>query len=88
MTSFNLAVVFGPNLAWSENRQMSLTAIGPINAFTEHILSHQEDVEGDQLNPNASLLGKIDSWNVKSTVLFCYFQTEHLKFFLKNIINS
>lgn len=44
MTSFNLAVVFGPNLAWSENRQMSLTAIGPINAFTEHILSHQEDI--------------------------------------------
>lgn len=44
MTSFNLAVVFGPNLAWSENRQMSLSAIGPINAFTEHILSHQEDI--------------------------------------------
>jgi len=44
MTSFNLAVVFGPNLAWSENHQMSLTAIGPINAFSEHILSHQEDI--------------------------------------------
>lgn len=44
MTSFNLAVVFGPNLVWSLNRQMSLSAIGPINAFTEHILSHQEEI--------------------------------------------
>lgn len=44
MTSFNLAVVFGPNLVWSENRQMSLPAIGPINAFTEHILSHHEEI--------------------------------------------
>ena len=44
MTSSNLAVVFGPNLVWSENSQMSLSAIGPINAFTEYVLSHHEDV--------------------------------------------
>ncbi|XP_046444749.1 rho GTPase-activating protein 1-like isoform X2 [Daphnia pulex] len=44
MTSFNLAVVFGPNLVWSQNQQMSLSAIGPINALTEHILSHYLEI--------------------------------------------
>ncbi|KAI9564247.1 hypothetical protein GHT06_007985 [Daphnia sinensis] len=44
MTSFNLAVVFGPNLVWSQNQQMSLSAIGPINALTEHILSHYAEI--------------------------------------------
>ncbi|EEB11750.1 Rho-GTPase-activating protein, putative [Pediculus humanus corporis] len=31
MTSSNLAVVFGPNLIWSDTAQLSLSAIGPIN---------------------------------------------------------
>lgn len=44
MTSFNLAVVFGPNLVWSQNQQMSLSSIGPINALTEHILSHYSEI--------------------------------------------
>jgi len=44
MTSFNLAVVFGPNLVWSLNHQMSLSAIGPINALTEHIFSHYDEI--------------------------------------------
>jgi len=44
MTSFNLAVVFGPNLVWSQNHQMSLSAIGPINAMTEYIFSHHDEI--------------------------------------------
>jgi len=44
MTSFNLAVVFGPNLVWSQNHQMSLSAIGPINALTEYIFSHHDEI--------------------------------------------
>ncbi|PSN35754.1 Rho GTPase-activating protein 8 [Blattella germanica] len=35
MTSSNLAVVFGPNLVWAQNGQLSLSAIGPINMFTD-----------------------------------------------------
>ncbi|XP_046391009.1 rho GTPase-activating protein 1 isoform X3 [Ischnura elegans] len=44
MTSSNLAVVFGPNLVWSQSDQLSLSAIGPINAFTEFMLSHQDEI--------------------------------------------
>lgn len=40
MNASNLAVVFGPNLVWHQNQQMSLSAIGPINTFTEHLLLH------------------------------------------------
>ncbi|XP_013189137.1 rho GTPase-activating protein 1 [Amyelois transitella] len=44
MTSSNLAVVFGPNLAWPPNGQMSLQAIAPINAFTDFLLENQESI--------------------------------------------
>ncbi|XP_059055267.1 rho GTPase-activating protein 1-like [Achroia grisella] len=44
MTSSNLAVVFGPNLAWPPNGQMSLQAIAPINAFTDFVLRNQESI--------------------------------------------
>lgn len=44
MTASNLAVVFGPNLARSRDQALSLANIGPINAFTEFVLSNQEDV--------------------------------------------
>ncbi|XP_030027804.1 rho GTPase-activating protein 1 isoform X2 [Manduca sexta] len=44
MTSSNLAVVFGPNLAWPQNGQMSLQAIVPINAFTDFLLENQESI--------------------------------------------
>ncbi|KAG8222334.1 hypothetical protein J437_LFUL001877 [Ladona fulva] len=44
MTSSNLAVVFGPNLVWSQSGQLSLSAIGPINAFTDFMLSHQDEI--------------------------------------------
>ncbi|XP_018318787.1 rho GTPase-activating protein 1 [Agrilus planipennis] len=44
MTAQNLAVVFGPNLVWSENITMSLTAIGPINMFTQFLLQHHSEI--------------------------------------------
>lgn len=44
MTSSNLAVVFGPNLAWPPNGQMSLQAIAPINAFTDFLIENQESI--------------------------------------------
>ncbi|XP_028033805.1 rho GTPase-activating protein 8 [Bombyx mandarina] len=44
MTCSNLAVVFGPNLAWPPSGQMSLQAIAPINAFTDFTLENQESI--------------------------------------------
>lgn len=44
MTSSNLAVVFGPNLIWPPNGQMSLQAIVPINAFTDFLLENQDSI--------------------------------------------
>jgi len=44
MTAANLAVVFGPNLVWANDRQMSLTAIGPINGFIEFILNNMHEI--------------------------------------------
>jgi len=44
MTAANLAVVFGPNLAWPNDKTMSLTSIGPINAFTEYLFSNMHQV--------------------------------------------
>lgn len=42
MTSSNLAVVFGPNLVWSNDQSLSLANIGPINSFTEFLLVNQD----------------------------------------------
>lgn len=44
MTSSNLAVVFGPNLVWSANGQLSLSAIAPINMFTDFVLVHHDQI--------------------------------------------
>ncbi|CAL8104989.1 unnamed protein product [Orchesella dallaii] len=44
MTSSNLAVVFGPNLLWSENLTLNLAAISSINMFTEFLLSDYEEI--------------------------------------------
>uniref|UniRef100_A0A3Q2ZKV0 Rho GTPase activating protein 1 n=1 Tax=Hippocampus comes TaxID=109280 RepID=A0A3Q2ZKV0_HIPCM len=41
MTNSNLAVVFGPNLLWGRDNAMSLSAIGPINNFTQCLLDQQ-----------------------------------------------
>jgi hypothetical protein len=44
MTSSNLAVVFGPNLTWSNDQSISLANIGPINSFTDYLLSNQDAI--------------------------------------------
>ncbi|KAH1004326.1 rho GTPase-activating protein 1 [Dendroctonus ponderosae] len=44
MNAQNLAVVFGPNLVWSELFSMSLAAIGPINMFTQFLLQHHNEI--------------------------------------------
>ncbi|KAJ8962980.1 hypothetical protein NQ317_009027 [Molorchus minor] len=44
MNAQNLAVVFGPNLVWSEIVSMSLAAIGPINMFTQYLLLHHNEI--------------------------------------------
>ncbi|XP_059080422.1 rho GTPase-activating protein 1-like [Tigriopus californicus] len=44
MTSSNLAVVFGPNLVWSNDQSLSLAHIGPINSFTEFLLVNQDQL--------------------------------------------
>jgi Rho GTPase-activating protein 1 len=44
MTSSNLAIVFGPNMVWSRNDQMSLDEIGPINAFVDFVLQNKDDI--------------------------------------------
>lgn len=44
MTTNNLSVVFGPNLAWPPNGQQSLLSIAPINNFTDFLLAHQESI--------------------------------------------
>ncbi|BES98308.1 gtpase-activating protein [Nesidiocoris tenuis] len=44
MTSSNLAVVFGPNLVWSQAGQLSLVAIAPINMFTDFVLVNQDQI--------------------------------------------
>lgn len=44
MTSSNLAVVFGPNLVWAQTGQLSLSNIGPINMFTDFVLTHHDSI--------------------------------------------
>lgn len=44
MTSSNLAIVFGPNLVWSRDEQLSLEEIGPINAFIDFVLQNHDDI--------------------------------------------
>jgi len=44
MTALNLAVVFGPNLIRSRDQSVSLPRIAAINSFTEHLLSHSQQI--------------------------------------------
>lgn len=44
MTSSNLAVLFGPNIIWSQSGQLSLSAIAPINMFTDFVLVHHDQI--------------------------------------------
>ncbi|XP_022241435.1 rho GTPase-activating protein 1-like [Limulus polyphemus] len=42
MTASNLAIVFGPNLVWSQSCQASLSSITHINHFTEFLLKNHD----------------------------------------------
>lgn len=44
MTSSNLAIVFGPNLVWARDNQMSLEEVAPINAFIDFVLQNHKDI--------------------------------------------
>ncbi|GAU97141.1 hypothetical protein RvY_08493 [Ramazzottius varieornatus] len=40
MTPSNLAIVFGPNLIWPKNDQVSLSSLAPINNFTQILIEN------------------------------------------------
>ncbi|XP_064396567.1 rho GTPase-activating protein 8-like isoform X2 [Halichondria panicea] len=40
MTEMNLAIVFGPNLAWSSSETANLSSLGEINSFTLLLIKH------------------------------------------------
>lgn len=42
MTSSNLAIVFGPNLLWSDSRETTLPSITAINHFSEFVFKHKD----------------------------------------------
>ena len=44
MTASNLAVVFGPNLAWPGDQQLSLAYIGHINTFVQFLIDNMYEV--------------------------------------------
>ena len=44
MTAANLAVVFGPNLAWPRDETISLTCISHINTFIEYLFNNMHQV--------------------------------------------
>lgn len=44
MTSSNLAIVFGPNLLWSQDKCASLASISAINYFTEFLLDNYKAI--------------------------------------------
>jgi len=40
MNSGSLAIVFGPNLLWSQNKVSTLTSMSKINSFTKYIIDN------------------------------------------------
>lgn len=55
MTSSNLAIVFGPNLIWGKDNQMSMQEIGPINGFIDFILQNHRDIYFVDINNKESI---------------------------------
>ncbi|CAG2100445.1 unnamed protein product, partial [Medioppia subpectinata] len=54
MTASNLAIVFGPNLLWSDAREASLTSITSINHFVEFLLRNKHIFENAHGTVNES----------------------------------
>ncbi|XP_055333348.1 rho GTPase-activating protein 8-like [Paramacrobiotus metropolitanus] len=44
MTASNLAIVFGPNLIWPKDEQVSLASLAPINTFTQVLIENAPNV--------------------------------------------
>ena len=44
MTPSNLAIVFGPNLIWPKDDQVSLASLAPINTFTQVLIEHAQSI--------------------------------------------
>ncbi|XP_074481007.1 rho GTPase-activating protein 8-like [Sebastes fasciatus] len=51
MSSSNLACVFGVNLVWPRHGSISLTALTPINIFTDILIEHCHTVFGSRCPP-------------------------------------
>lgn len=46
MTAHNLALVFGPNLCWSKESQVSLAHLQHLNGFALVLITHYEPIFG------------------------------------------
>lgn len=46
MNASNLAVVFGPNLIWPKDDQVSLASLAPINTFTQVLIEYAPIIFG------------------------------------------
>lgn len=57
MSPSNLACVFGVNLVWPRHGSISLTALTPINIFTEILIEHFHTVFGSRCPP-----GQVTPW--------------------------
>lgn len=55
MSSSNLACVFGVNLAWPRHGGVSLSAITPLNMFTELLIEHYEAIFSSHCPPQQVL---------------------------------
>jgi len=44
MTPLNLAIVFGPNLVWSQSEAASLTSLGEVNTFTLILITNFDQI--------------------------------------------
>lgn len=55
MSSSNLACVFGVNLAWPPQGTVSLSAISPLNIFTELLIEHYHTIFGSRCPPQQVL---------------------------------
>ncbi|KAM7367416.1 hypothetical protein PAMP_015320 [Pampus punctatissimus] len=57
MSASNLACVFGVNLVWPRQGSISLTALTPINIFTEILIEHFHSVFGSRCPPGQKTRG-------------------------------
>jgi hypothetical protein len=61
MTAANLAVVFGPNLVWSNDKTMSLTSIGKLNVWFQVVFGPNL-VWTNGMTMSLTSIGKLYVW--------------------------